>query len=180
MNETGKVFLDATITVFLQQKKMADQALVQLENDAEFFHIFGPRSHSIAVTVKHVSGNLRSRWSDFLNSDGEKSERNREGEFLILQNDTRGALMSGWNDAWKVLIDTLEGLGNGDLEKTVFIRKEPHSVPLAIQRSLAHTSYHVGQILYLSRLIKSGDWSWLTIAPGASGDFNRNMEKKFS
>ncbi|MCB1166621.1 MAG: DUF1572 family protein [Leptospiraceae bacterium] len=177
--EASKEFLEATIQTFAQQKKLADHALQQLHSDAHFFHDLGPQSHSLAKCVKHVAGNLRSRWSDFLTSDGEKEDRNRDFEFEILETDSREELMRQWEDGWNTLMNSLKALKPDDILKTVTIRKQPHSVILAAQRSLAHTSYHVGQITYLARLQNDGDWNWMTIAPGKSEDFNKQMKENF-
>ncbi|HNF25441.1 MAG TPA: DUF1572 family protein, partial [Leptospiraceae bacterium] len=109
----------------------------------------------------------------------EKPNRNRDNEFIIFPEDSREELMKKWENSWNILINSLKLLNADNLGNTVFIRREPHSIPLAIQRSLAHTSYHVGQILYISRLVKSGDWKWLTIAPGNSSNFNSEMNDRF-
>lgn len=169
---------EATLRVFRQHKKWADGALIQLEKDEDFFRVPGPRSHSIAVTVKHVSGNLRSRWLHFLTSDGEKPDRDRDNEFVIKPENSRADLMRRWEESWAIVLEELGRLTLADANKTVTIRSEPHSIPLAIQRSLAHTAYHTGQILYLCRLVKEGDWKWLTIAPGTSQAFNRDMQSQ--
>jgi len=127
-----------------------------------------------------LSGNLRSRWLDFLITDGEKEDRDRDSEFIIYPEDTRTKLMHNWEEGWNILTDTFDKLKSNDLEKTITIRKEIHTVPLAIQRSLAHTTYHIGQIMYLCRLIKSGEWKWLTIPPGMSNNFNNDMKDRNS
>jgi uncharacterized damage-inducible protein DinB len=171
-------FLQETLAVYRQHQEWADKALAQLESDEAFFKPLGPRSHSVAITVKHVAGNLRSRWLNFLTADGEKPDRNRDQEFIITPEDTRTRLMKAWSDAWTVLYAELGGIHPDDLEKTVTIRGEPHTVIRAIQRSLAHTAYHVGQILYLCRLLKEGDWQWLTVPPGGSRQLNQAMEKQ--
>ncbi len=172
-----ELFVKETIKAFRSQKELAEKAMAQV-SDEEFFQEPGPRSHSIAKTVKHVAGNLESRWKDFLTTDGEKPDRDRDSEFQITSRDSRSHLMAFWEQGWKTLFDTLEGLEPRDLAKTVRIRNEPHSVPLAVQRSLAHTSYHAGQITYLSRLLKQGEWQWLTIAPGQSQQFNQSMSSQ--
>lgn len=151
---------------FLKQKSLADKAIIQVE-DAAFFHKPAEFSNSIAIIVKHVAGNLRSRWTDFLVSDGDKPDRNRDGEFLIGELDTRDRLLAAWEDAWAITFDSLSALGEDDLSKSVAIRGEAHSVIQALQRSLTHTAYHVGQITYLARLGATGEWKWITIAPKA-------------
>ena len=168
-------YLHETIATFEQYEKWANDALAQLEEDKAFFQRLGPRSHSIAITVKHVAGNLRSRWKNFLTEDGEKPDRHRDQEFEILPKDSRLALMQAWKEAWTIFYDELGELKPEDLEKTITIRSEPMSVIKAIQRSLAHTAYHAGQILYLCRLLKEGEWKWITIAPGESDKYNNKM-----
>ena len=179
MNSFEEIYIKETIKVFLSQKELAEKALVQINLNSEFFQNLGERSHSLAVNVKHIAGNLESRWTDFLDSDGEKPNRNRDNEFIIFPEDSREELMKKWENSWNILINSLKLLNADNLGNTVFIRREPHSIPLAIQRSLAHTSYHVGQILYISRLVKSGDWKWLTIAPENSSNFNSEMNDRF-
>jgi len=168
-----EAFLQATVQSFMALRKQAEAALEQIDDEV-FFAAPGPRNSSLAMIVKHVGGNLKSRWTDFLTTDGEKEDRNRDGEFIVSED--RTALMKVWDEGWKALLSTLDGLKDEDLAKTVFIRGEAHSVPLAIQRSLAHTGWHVGQILYVARLLKEGDWNWLTIPPGGSADFNRKRK----
>lgn len=178
MDTFRQTYLDETIAVFRQHQQWAEAALAQLGDDPRFFQPLGPRSHSVAITVKHVAGNLRSRWLHFLTEDGEKPDRHRDQEFVITPNDTHASLMTAWQAAWQILYAELGALQPEDLEKTVTIRGEKLSVPRAIQRSLAHTAYHTGQIMYLCRLLKEGDWNWLTIAPGQSQEYNRGMNMK--
>lgn len=166
-------FIEATRSTFLQGKAMAEGAMKQLNDDEEFFYCPGPRSHSIAINVKHVGGNLKSRWTSFLTSDGEKPDRNRDNEFKISAGEDRNSIFQIWNDGWNALETSLLSLSDEDLNRTVTIRNEPHSVYLAVQRSLSHTGHHIGQIMYLCRLFKKGEWNWLTIPPGGSRDFNR-------
>jgi len=180
MDNWGSLYLEETHAVFRQHQEWADKALTQLEGDELFFKPLGPRSHCVGVAVKHVAGNLRSRWLNFLTTDGEKPDRNRDLEFVITPEDTRTRLMKAWSDAWTVLYAELSHLHPDDLERDVTIRGEKLSALRAIQRSLAHTAYHVGQILYLCRLLKEGEWQWLTIAPGGSQQFNQEMETKGS
>jgi uncharacterized damage-inducible protein DinB len=178
MDPIRQLFVDETIAVYRQHKTWADQAISQLDDDAAFFQPLGPRSHSVAITVKHVAGNLRSRWHHFLTEDGEKPDRNRDLEFTITPEDTRQSLLAAWEKAWQILFGELAALTPADLDRTITIRSEKLTVVRAIQRSLAHTAYHTGQILYLCRLLKEGDWKWLTIAPGASQQFNQKMMQK--
>jgi hypothetical protein len=115
-----------------------------------------------------VAGNLASRWTDFLTTDGDKSWRDRDGEFIIGPGDTRSSLVAAWETGWTAVLQTLAGLHEADLLKTVTIRREPHTVFQAIHRSVTHTSYHVGQIVYLARLMTRDGWEWITIPPGQS------------
>jgi hypothetical protein len=151
---------------FRKQKAMVEQAFGQLQDD-EFFQKPG-ESNSVAVIVKHVAGNLKSRWTDFLTTDGDKPWRNRDGEFLIGPDDTRPQLLAAWEEAWSVLFGSLQGLGEADLLAKVRIRGEEHTVLQAIDRSLTHIAYHVGQVLYVARLVRRGTWQWITIPPGKS------------
>jgi hypothetical protein len=121
----------------------------------------------IALIVKHLAGNLTSRWTDFLSSDGEKPTRDRDGEFRLTEQDTRPRLLAAWGAGWKVLFDTIAGLKESDLGKTVLIRGEAHTAYQALLRALTHAAYHVGQITYLTRLLRP-DATWLTIPPGHS------------
>jgi len=154
------------ITEFRRYQRLAEEGLAQLD-EASFFARPGSQVNSVALIVKHVAGNLRSRWTDFLTSDGEKPDRNRDGEFQILEGDTRERLMAAWSEGWQRVLTTLESLSDADLDRTVTIRGEPHTVRQAALRSLNHTVYHVGQILYLVRLHRP-DSKWLTVPPGQS------------
>ncbi len=151
---------------FRRYKKQADQAVAQME-DATFFERPGVAVNPAALIVKHVAGNLTSRFTDFLTSDGEKPDRDRDGEFTLTSEDTRSRLLRGWESGWKTLFDSLAELTPDDLDRTITIRGEAHSVYQAILRSLSHTAYHIGQILYLARLGQP-DSKWLTVPPGQS------------
>jgi hypothetical protein len=152
---------------FRKQKDLAERAFCQVD-DESFFKKPGEHSNSIAIMIKHVAGNLVSRWTEFLTTDGDKPWRDRDAEFLIGPEDTRPRLLDAWERGWAALFQTLTGLHEDDLLKKVTIRREAHSVLQAIHRSLTHTSYHVGQIVYLSRLVTKGGWEWITIPPGQS------------
>jgi len=151
---------------FQRYKVLADRAIAQLD-DQEFFRRPAAHVNPVALIVKHLGGNLVSRWTDFLTTDGEKPSRDRDGEFLLTEQDTRANLLAAWERGWKALFDTLESLGDSDLEKSVTIRGESHRIPEALLRGLAHVAYHTGQILYLVRLWRP-ESPWLTIAPGQS------------
>lgn len=165
-------FLAATIATFDSNKHWADLAVAQVDDD--HLHIaLDENTNSIAVIMKHVAGNLLSRWTNFLTSDGEKPWRNRDDEFV----DSfagRAEVLQFWESGWTCLRDTLRSLTPQDLAATVTIRGEPHDVPLAIQRSLGHTCYHVGQIIQVARIHAGDNWTTLTIARGKSAEFNRD------
>jgi hypothetical protein len=159
-----------TIEAFRNYKKLAERAIKQV-SEAEYFKAIDAESNSIAVIVKHIGGNLRSRWTDFLTTDGEKPDRNRDSEF-ISDADTRESLTGLWETGWNALFGTLESLTVEDFSKTVKIRGEDFSVVKAMNRSLAHTAYHVGQIAFLAKHFRSTDWKSLSIPRGQSGSFN--------
>jgi uncharacterized damage-inducible protein DinB len=162
-----QAYLDDIVFSFRKHKEMAEQAFQQLEAD-DFFRKPGEHSNSIAIIVKHLAGNLTSRWTDFLTTDGDKPSRDRDAEFVIGPDDTRAKLLADWEKGWSVLLQTLGSLQESDWLKTIRIRGENHSVLQAIQRGLTHAVYHVGQIVYLARLLKTGEWKWITIPPGQS------------
>jgi uncharacterized damage-inducible protein DinB len=161
---------------FRRHKDLADRAMAPLD-DERFFRPPSEQVNPIALIVKHLAGNLASRWSDFLTSDGEKSSRDRDGEFLLTQQDTRASLLAAWERGWQTLFDTLAGLQAGDLGKSVTIRGEPHTVVQALLRGMSHVAYHTGQILYLARLL-APDSVWLTIPPGKSRKHSQGEYRK--
>ena len=134
-----------------------------------------PESNSIAIIIKHLAGNMRSRWTDFLSTDGEKPDRNRDSEFDAPPA-TRAALMELWEAGWQRVFTALEPLNDSDLERTVYIRNEPHSVMQAINRQVAHYALHIGQIIFLAKHLQSSRWVSLSIPRGKSGDFNTRVE----
>jgi hypothetical protein len=162
-----KAYLEDIRFSFRKQKELAESAFRQV-GDREFFHKPGEHSNSIALIIKHVAGNLASRWTDFLTTDGDKPWRDRDAEFVIGPEDTRARLLAAWEAGWSALLGALGNLREDDLSKRITIRREEHSVFQAIHRSLAHTAYHVGQIVYLSRLLTKEGWQWITIPPGRS------------
>lgn len=151
---------------FEHHKRMADRAMVNVD-DQDFFRRPAAHLNPVALIVKHLAGNLASRWTDFLTTDGEKPTRDRDGEFVLTEQDTRVNLLAAWERGWKTLLDALDSLGEADLEKSVMIRGESHRVTQALLRGLSHAAYHTGQILYLVRLWRP-DSPWLTIPPGQS------------
>jgi uncharacterized damage-inducible protein DinB len=162
-----KAYLDDIVFSFRKHKELAEKAFHQVD-DPGFFRKPGEHSNSIAAILKHVAGNLASRWADFLTTDGDKPWRDRDAEFVIGPEDTRERLTAAWEAGWAALLQTLAGLHEEDLLKTITIRREEHTVLQAIHRSLTHTAYHVGQIVYLCRLLTPEGWQWITIPPGQS------------
>jgi len=170
-DDFARSFLDASLTCFRQNKAWADKAIAQLPDDK--LHVaLDPNTNSVAVIMKHVAGNLLSRWTDFLTTDGEKPDRNRDGEFVDTFTN-RQELVAYWESGWQRAIDSLTALTPADVTKTVTIRGEPHSIPLAVERNLAHCGYHVGQIIMLARVLAGDHWSTITIPRGGSAEFNR-------
>ncbi len=163
-------YLKDAIRQLRKSKELADRAIAQVGDDGLFFTL-DSRSNSIAIIMKHMAGNMRSRWRDFLTSDGEKPDRHRDREFELDQDDTADNLRAAWAAGWRLTIETLSGLDWRDLESTVTIRGEPHTVLEAIQRQLTHYAYHVGQIVLLARHQAGDGWRWLSIPPGRSADF---------
>lgn len=164
------------VSLFRYYKRLADKAIEQCPEEA-LFSTLDPESNSIALIVKHMAGNMRSRWTDFLTSDGEKPDRNRDSEFEDPPKN-KPDLLAMWERGWKILFDALEPLVETDLTRTVTIRTEPHSVMQAINRQIAHYSYHVGQIVFLAKHLtakKTGSWSSLTVPRKKSGDFNADV-----
>ena len=168
---TSVEFLSATINAFEANKRLADRAIAQVP-DARLQVALDENTNSIAVIMKHVAGNLISRWTDFLTTDGEKPWRNRDGEFDDSFG-SRAEVIEYWERGWNCLGATLQNLQPEDLYRTVTIRGEPHSVPLALERSLGHTCYHVGQIVLIARIHAGNNWETLTIPRGGSQDFNK-------
>jgi hypothetical protein len=165
----GEEFLDQSRKVFRMQKDGADKAMIQL-SDAELFWQPDPETNSIAINMKHMAGNMISRWTDFLTTDGEKPDRHRDSEFEIDTKDAK-ALKEYWERGYSVFFQTINSLAEVDLLKTVYIRREPHTVIQAIQRQVSHYGYHVGQIVGLAKQIKVGDWKTLTIPRGKSDEY---------
>jgi uncharacterized damage-inducible protein DinB len=164
-------FMTAIRNAFEANKRLADRAVEQVPDDK--LHVaLDENTNSIAVIMKHIAGNLASRWTDFLTTDGEKPWRNRDDEFVDTFT-SRSELLEAWERGWGCLLKTLSSLKREDLEKTVLIRGEPHSVPLALERSLGHTCYHIGQIVQVARVHAGEKWNTLTIPRGGSEQFNK-------
>jgi hypothetical protein len=166
-------YVKDSVEVFRYYKSLAERAMAQVP-DAALAATIDPESNSIALIVKHMAGNMRSRWRDFLTTDGEKPDRNRESEFEAPPA-TRAEILALWNAGWNHVFDALAPLTEADLSRTVTIRNEPHSVMQAINRQVAHYSYHVGQIVFLAKHLSSARWTSLTIPRGKSGEFNARV-----
>jgi len=164
-------YLKDVIRGFLMYKTLGDQAMAQVPADGDFDRMLDPDSNSIAVIVQHVAGNFRSRYRDFLTTDGEKPERDRDGEFETHGHATRERVRHDWDDGWAVAMAALRALTPADLDKTVTIRGEAFLVVEALHRSVTHTAYHVGQIVYLARHFASPNWKSLSIPKGQSAEF---------
>ena len=173
----GTHMLADAIGEFRKYRGMAERAMDQID-DESFFRTLDSEANSIAILVKHMAGNMRSRWRDFLTSDGEKADRHRDSEFIIEAGETRESLMLRWEDGWQLLFDALEPLSGDDLLRTVLIREEPHTVIEAINRQLTHYSYHVGQIVMLTKHARSTEWQTLSIPRGQSEQFNARMRAR--
>lgn len=175
--QLAKYFLESAIKRVSYYKDLGEQAFDQLE-EKDFYFRPNNASNSIAVIIQHMSGNMLSRWTDFLTSDGEKSWRNRDTEFTD-QHYSKIQLLEIWEKGWDCFIEALMNLEESDLLKMVKIRNEPILVVDAINRQLAHYPHHVGQILYVGKMIRGNDWKSLSIPKGKSDDFNEHMKKKF-
>lgn len=172
-HEFSKSYLADSISLFRVYKKFAEGAIAQV-TDEQLFTQIDDESNSIAIIVKHVAGNMRSRWTGFLTSDGEKPNRDRDSEFVDPPH-SRAALMATWEAGWALVFTALEPLTDADLDRTITIRGEPHSVMQAINRQLAHYCSHVGQIIFLAKHLQSSNWKTLTVPRNRSADFNRRV-----
>lgn len=171
-------YLKDVIAEFKSIRNLAEKAMAQV-SDEQFFKLIDDEANSIALIVKHISGNMRSRWLDFLTTDGEKDDRNRDTEFIITEDDSREAIMERWENGWKILFDTLESLTPDDLGKTIYIRGNPGKVFSAIHRQIAHYGYHVGQITLLAKHFKNKEWQTLSIPKGKSEEFKMKKLDSF-
>ncbi|HEY3936110.1 MAG TPA: DUF1572 domain-containing protein [Bryobacteraceae bacterium] len=166
-------YLEDSLAVFRQYKRLAETAMSQI-NDEQLQAVLDPEMNSIACIVKHMAGNMRSRWTDFLNSDGEKPNRNRDTEF-IEPPATRQAVLALWNEGWQLVFDALEPLSEADLSRTVHIRGEAHSAMQAINRQIAHYASHCGQIVLLAKHFKGEEWKSLSVPRNRSVEFTQKV-----
>jgi len=170
-------YLDEARRQFRGHKRLGEGAIAQLTDD-QLFVTLDPESNSVAIVVKHLVGNMRSRFTDFLTSDGEKPDRHRDQEFELTAKTTRSEIMQWWEQGWACVFAALDSLTPGDVIRTVYVRHEPHTVLQAVNRQLAHYAYHVGQIVFLAKHLRSTDWKTLSVPRGQSEEFNRKMEER--
>lgn len=177
LEDPGRHFLQDAAARFGELKRLAEGALTQVDDDA-FFAIVGEEDNCLGAIVKHLAGNLRSRWTEFLTSDGEKPDRHRDLEFVMESGDSRVSLMERWESGWNTLFETLDSQDPADLTCTVRIRHEPHTVIQAVNRQLTHYGYHVGQIVQLARQHVGENWRTLSVPRGGTEAFNIAMREK--
>lgn len=168
-------YLNSVVKQFRYYKMLGEKAIEQLSEEQLFWQ-YNEESNSIAVLVNHITGNMLSRFTDFLTADGEKPWRNRDAEFTNPFNG-KEELMSRWNQGWECLLKALEQLTEADMERIVYIRNDGHTVLEAINRQLAHYPYHIGQLVFIAKMLKGEDWQTLSIARNKSSDYN---SRKFS
>ena len=177
MNESlAHEYLGDALSSFRAYKKLADKAIEQTK-DEELFVTLDEESNSIAIVMKHMAGNMLSRWTDFLTSDGEKPDRNRDMEFVIESQTTRGEVIAYWERGWKCVFEAVKALTPADLDRRVSIRGQEHTIVQAINRQLTHYSYHIGQIVFLAKYFRSTDWKSLSIPRNKSAAFNAYLNE---
>lgn len=169
-------YLETTRANFASQKRLAEKAIAQLADD-QLYVALATEDNSIAIIIKHLHGNMRSRWRDFLTTDGEKPDRHRDTEFETPPGE-RAELMALWEAGWQTLFAALESINSDNLNSTITIRGENHSILEAIERQLAHYSHHVGQIVYVAKSLKGDDWQTLSIARGQSQHYHPAQHPK--
>ncbi len=179
MPDLASHYLEEIKRQFRGHKRMGEAAMAQLE-DNEFFVALDPESNSVAALVKHIAGNARSRFTDFLTTDGEKPDRFRDQEFEVSAQTTRENVLRWWEQGWSHVFSTLESLRPEDVQRVVTIRQEPHTVMQALNRAVAHYAAHVGQIVFLAKHLRSAQWQTLTIPRGKSEDYKTANPKGYS
>ncbi len=173
----GAHFLEDALKSFRDYKKLAERAFAQID-EADLFRTIDEESNSIAVNMKHMAGNMLSRWTDFLTTDGEKANRERDMEFVMLPETNKADVVAYWERGWQCVFAALEPLTADDLMRIVKIRGQDHTVVQAINRQIAHYAYHVGQIVYLAKHFKSSDWQTLSVPKNKSAEFNKYLEER--
>jgi uncharacterized damage-inducible protein DinB len=177
-SDIGANYLDEVSRGLRGHKRLADDAIAQL-TDEQFFALPGADSNSVAIVVKHIAGNLRSRFTDFLTSDGEKPDRNRDQEFLMHDGASREEILRSWEQHWKLTLDTIASLKPHDLDRNITIRNQPHTVLQALNRAMLHMAYHTGQIVFLAKHWRGAEWKSLSIPKGRSEQVNAAMREKY-
>jgi uncharacterized protein DUF1572 len=172
MTELATAYLDEVRRSLRGNKRLAEGAVAQVTDD-QLFHQLDPEANSIAIIMKHIAGNQRSRFTDFLTSDGEKPNRHRDTEFEIASRPRREELMRMWEEGWQIVFSTLESLTPEDFSRTITIRGEPHTILQALNRATAHYAYHIGQIVLLAKHLRGAEWKTLSIARGQSTQFEK-------
>jgi Protein of unknown function (DUF1572) len=176
MTDIAALYLDEARRQFRGHKRMGENAMAQLR-DEDFFVTLDPESNSVAILVKHLAGNMRSRFTDFLVTDGEKPDRFRDHEFELSTETTRADVMKCWEEGWRCVFSAIEALKPEDVARTVTIRGEPHTVLQAINRQIAHYAQHIGQIVFLAKHLRSSEWKTLSIPRGKSEDYKTAAPK---
>lgn len=177
MTNIGTHYLQDSIASLSAYKKQADKAMAQLKDD-EFFITIDEEANSVAIIMKHMAGNMLSRWTDFLTTDGEKPNRNRDMEFVVDSTTTKDEIIDYWEKGWRCVFEALEPLQAGDLEREVMIRGEAHTVMQAINRQLMHYANHIGQIVFLAKHFRSSGWQSLSIPRNRSAEFTAKLKAK--
>ena len=175
-SEVSSHYLSEVLRQYRGHKRMGEAAMAQLKEE-DFFVTIDPEANSIAILVKHLAGNMRSRFTDFLTSDGEKPDRFRDQEFIVGPNTTRSEVIDWWEQGWKYVFSTVEALKPEDVMRTVSIRQEPHTVLQALNRQVAHYAQHIGQIVLLAKHLRSSEWKTLSIPRGKSEEFKKAVPK---
>jgi uncharacterized damage-inducible protein DinB len=177
--DPAAAYLDEARRSFRGYKRMAEGAFAQIHDDELFRQIDG-ESNSVAILIKHIAGNQRSRFTDFLTSDGEKPDRHRDQEFILEGHTTRDQLMQWWEAGWELVFAAIASLRPADLGRVVTIRGKEHTVLQAINRALMHYAYHIGQITFLGKHFRQAEWKSLSIPKGQSETFGKEAEEKFA
>jgi hypothetical protein len=176
MSKTSANYIASSEAIFRQYKLLAEKALEQVSHE-EYFYTPDAESNSLYLIIKHLSGNMQSRWTNFLTTDGEKEWRNRDAEFEQHEQPDTVQIKQVWEIGWQCLFDALNGLKESNLKDIIYIRGEAHSVMEAINRQVAHYSYHVGQMVFLAKMIRQQQWKTLSIAKGQSEAYTKNINK---
>jgi uncharacterized damage-inducible protein DinB len=176
-SDIGSHYLEEVFRGLRGHKRLADAAIAQL-SDEQFFALPSPESNSVAIVMKHMAGNVRSRFTDFLTSDGEKPDRHRDQEF-IMQNGSREDILREWEQQWQLVLDTVQALRADDLGRTITIRNQPLTVLQALNRAMLHLAYHAGQIVFLAKHWKGAEWKSLSIPKGQSEQVNAAIREKY-